>query len=183
MKQERSYLIALGANIPSAAGDPAATVHRALAILHYEQNITIVAISKFWHTTAFPPGSGPDYVNAAAKIHSSADPNQLLAQLHAIEAQFGRERKGERWQSRPLDLDLIAANQSVMPDTNTQDHWREMPLEQQLQDTPDTLILPHPRLQERSFVLGPLAEIAPGWRHPRTGSSVAEMLAALPSTA
>lgn len=82
---------------------------------------------------------------------------------------------------RTLDIDLLAMGDSVLPDAETQDRWRLLPMEQQVRATPDRLILPHPRLQDRAFVLVPLADVAPDWVHPRTGQSVRAMLAALPT--
>lgn len=81
---------------------------------------------------------------------------------------------------RTLDLDLLALGDSVLPDRATQEGWASLPLADQSRLAPDRLVLPHPRLQDRAFVLVPLARVAPGWRHPVTGLTVADMLAALP---
>ncbi|AUH34448.1 2-amino-4-hydroxy-6-hydroxymethyldihydropteridine diphosphokinase [Paracoccus tegillarcae] len=173
------YIVALGGNLPSALGDPAATLRHAVTILHSDQDITITGVSRFHRTAAFPEGSGPDFINAAVILCSDLKPARLLARLHEIEAGLGRLRQGRRWQARPLDLDLIAAGDLVLPDAATQNWWRDLPPARQAAAVPETLILPHPRMQDRDFVLRPLSEIAPHWRHPLTGLTVTAMLAKL----
>ena len=172
-------LIALGANLPSVHGNPAETLNVAIRGLA-EQVGVIRAISSFFATPAFPKGNGPDYVNAAVQIETALDAQAILERLHRIEADCGRVRV-ERWGQRTLDLDLIALGQTVLPDAARQTEWRTLPPERQIQAVPGELILPHPRLQDRAFVLVPLAQIAPEWRHPLTGATIRAMLAALPA--
>ena len=99
-----------------------------------------------------------------------------------MEAAFGRERQ-TRWGPRSLDLDLLALDDLVLPDLAAWSLWRDLTPEAQARETPDRLILPHPRLQDRGFVLAPLAEVAPDWRHPVTGFDVTQMRDALPTAA
>ena len=137
-------------------------------------------LSRFYHTPCFPPGAGPDYINAAAEIGIAGGPEDALALLHKIEAAFDRDRAcGQRWGRRTLDLDLLAAGDAVRPDAETHARWRGLPLEAQMREAPDELILPHPRLHERAFVLVPLADVAPDWVHPVLGLSVTQMCGAL----
>lgn len=179
-------LIALGANLTSSAGPPDATLRAALAAIAGENGgarvdfVRIVAVSRFWRTPAFPAGSGPDYVNACAALRTELAAPDLLARLHRVEAAFGRIRDGGRWAARGIDLDLLALDAEVWPDAAGQGRWRDLSPERQRVEAPGELILPHPRLQDRGFVLAPLADIAPMWRHPLTGATVRGMLDELP---
>ncbi|MEQ1752639.1 MAG: 2-amino-4-hydroxy-6-hydroxymethyldihydropteridine diphosphokinase [Micropepsaceae bacterium] len=146
--------ISLGANMPSNAGPPDVTLRRALDAMPV-RGIQIAAVSAFYLTPAWPVATDPAYVNAVARASSKLGPGALLRTLLAIEKSFGRVRK-TRWEPRCLDLDLLDFGGLVTDD--------------------EELSLPHPRMHERAFVLRPLIDVAPGWRHPDTGTSVAELL-------
>ena len=175
---ENSALLALGANLPLGQHSPLETLQSSLRDLS-ESGLTITACSRFHETPCFPPGAGPDYVNAAAIAEWEGTSEELLALLHAVEARHSRTRD-TRWGMRTLDLDLLALGHEVQPDPATWTCWRDLPPGDQAQRAPDRLILPHPRMQDRAFVLVPLMEVAPDWRHPVLDRTVAEMTAVLP---
>jgi 2-amino-4-hydroxy-6-hydroxymethyldihydropteridine diphosphokinase len=172
-------LIALGSNQPSPAGDPAATLTSALACLKATEGLHLRAVSRFFRTPAFPAGAGPDYINAAAALVSPLPPEAVLTRLHTIEADHERRRE-IRWGARSLDLDLLACGTTILPDPATWQHWCDISTTLQQTEAPSQLVLPHPRMHERAFVLVPLAEIAPDWCHPVLALSVSLMLARLP---
>jgi 2-amino-4-hydroxy-6-hydroxymethyldihydropteridine diphosphokinase len=151
-------LIALGSNLPSHAGNPSATLRAAL--MHLAQNaVPQLAVSRFYSTPAWPDPADPAFVNAVARVMTELSPSELIARLHETETAFGRMRD-TRNAPRTLDLDILDYDGRVE------------------QGPP---VLPHPRMESRAFVLIPLRDVAPDWRHPVSGRSVEELLAAIPA--
>jgi 2-amino-4-hydroxy-6-hydroxymethyldihydropteridine diphosphokinase len=169
-----NYLIALGSNIAFGRFSKLGILKQALVTMS-GLGINIIEVSRWWESRAFPAGSGPNYVNGVVDAYSDLKPNNLLDCLKKIEGHFGRE-SSERWSSRTLDLDLLACNGLILPTRDIVMNWMTLPMHLQLKMTPKELILPHPRIQDRLFVLKPLREVSPNWVHPVLSKKVNELI-------
>jgi 2-amino-4-hydroxy-6-hydroxymethyldihydropteridine diphosphokinase len=152
---DESIVVALGSNVSGGYASCEALLEAALARFP-QAGLPVVARSSWWRSAAWPDPSGPEYRNGIAIVETNDPPQAVLEKLLAIESSFRRVRL-LRNAPRTLDLDLIAYGRRRV-------------------DRPE-LVLPHPRAAERRFVMGPLAEIAPGWRHPESGRTAAELAA------
>ncbi|MEM8654913.1 MAG: 2-amino-4-hydroxy-6-hydroxymethyldihydropteridine diphosphokinase [Pseudomonadota bacterium] len=179
LPQNRSeLLIAVGSNMSSDIGSPVQTIKKAISDLE-ELGVVIRGVSRFFSTPAVPVGSGPDFVNAALVVEASWSAPEAITRLHEVEAGLGR-RRSARWEQRVIDLDLLAHGDAIRPNVATVRTWMDLPPDQQQGSAPGQLLLPHPRMHQRAFVLVPLADVAPDWVHPILRRSVAEMRDALP---
>ena len=157
---ESAILIGIGSNLPHpGAGTPLELCEAALAELE-RRGVEIRRRSR-WYASAPVPASGqPDFVNGVAAVATALDPAGLLAALHDVEAAFGRTRSVAN-AARTLDLDLLAYRDLVRTGGSPP-------------------LVPHPRMTERAFVLLPLREVAPRWRHPADGRGIDELVRQLP---
>jgi 2-amino-4-hydroxy-6-hydroxymethyldihydropteridine diphosphokinase len=160
-------IISLGSNVTSRWGNSETTVLQALRELQSE-GIGVLRSSRLYRTKPYGLTHQPNFTNAIALIHTSRSPNALLAILKRIEARAGRRSSSPRWGPRALDLDIVDYNRRILncPKCNMQvfiSHKR-------------SLILPHPEVASRPFVLEPLHEIAPNWHHPISGLTAMQLL-------
>lgn len=157
-----SAYIAIGSNV----GDRLATIDSALAMLERIDGIEITKRSTIIETDPAPGSNPPDqprYLNAVIEVQTSLSPQELLAACMEVERRHGRDRtQGERWGPRTLDLDVLLYGELVCAEPG--------------------LILPHPRMHQRRFVLQPLSEIAPEHVHPTLGKTVQCLLEELASS-
>lgn len=154
--------IALGANLDHPRyGAPRRALEAALAELG-RRGVTVLRVSSWYRTAPVPASDQPWYVNAAAEVATDLSADRLLALLHEVEDVFGRVRTVPN-AARMIDLDLLDFRGETSP------------------GGPGRAVLPHPRMEGRAFVIRPLADLAPDWRHPRTGASIHALLAALPA--
>ena len=152
--------IALGANLEHPLyGEPLNTLRAAVDEMK-QSGLFILKQSSWYKTAPVPVSDQPWFVNAVIEIETNLEAAELLNLLHAIERKFGRVREIQ-WEARILDLDLLAYNSLITENRS------------QLQGS----VVPHPRMHERGFVMAPLCEIAPNWRHPVLRKSATEIRA------
>ena len=151
-------ILGIGANLaPDGYATPRAGCEAALAALS-ANGICIVKQSRWFETAPVPVSDQPWFVNAVIVAETEMDAPATLAVLHSLEAEFGRQRR-VRNEARVLDIDLLDYDGA--------------------QSETDSLMLPHPRMHERAFVLYPLADVLPDWVHPVSGADISSLIAAL----
>jgi 2-amino-4-hydroxy-6-hydroxymethyldihydropteridine diphosphokinase len=152
--------IGLGANLPHPRyGPPKSTLEHVLTLLP-ERGLRVLARSPWYESAPVPASDQPWYVNGVVRVATALSPREVLRELHGIEAELGRQRV-ELNEARSVDLDIIAFGNMLL-------------------NGPAPPIVPHPRMAERAFVLLPLADLAPDWRHPGTGERIADLIRKLP---
>lgn len=155
-------LIGLGSNVEGPWGSPEETVREAIKRLDGAET-RVVKASRLLLSKPVGPIEQDDYINGAAILETSLNPEALMKHLHDLELEADR-RRTVRWGPRTLDIDLLDYNGIIRKGDGVADGHRK------------PLNLPHPAIAERGFVLAPVCEIAPDWRHPVTSRTAAEML-------
>ncbi len=173
-------LVALGANVAGRWGRPEQTLRRAVAVLDALPGMRVVVASGLWRSAPFGGVAQPPFINAVVRLETALLPHALLATLRDVERAAGR-RRGVIWGARALDLDLLDVGGRVMRPVGMgrlqgmaaggRCMWRWQR---------KGLVLPHPGIALRAFVLWPLQEVAPGWRHPLLGATASALLGRLP---
>jgi 2-amino-4-hydroxy-6-hydroxymethyldihydropteridine diphosphokinase len=166
MLPSSTILLGLGSNLAGAWGKSPAILVRTIHELT-AAGLRILACSSLYATSPVGVGRQPTYINAVVIAKTPVGPAELLRTLKRIERRAGR-RLGRHWGPRQLDIDILdfAGRQIGHPCG---------------QRRPGQLLLPHPEMHRRAFVLVPLSEISPSWRHPRSGLSAATLLSRLPA--
>ncbi len=145
--------VGLGANL----GDRISSLAKAVELLAHEEGFALRQVSRAWESEPIGPPQ-PKYLNAVARVSSMLSARATLKRLHEMEEKLGRIRR-EKWGPREIDLDLLLYGDAIAQ---------------------GPIALPHPRLHERSFVLGPLRELAKDLVHPRLKQTIDALWLALP---
>ncbi len=168
--------IAMGANVVGRWGAPWRSMSRALAELAVAPGVRVVAVSGLWRSAPYGVVRQPVFFNAVAEVRARLSVREMLRLLAEEERRAGR-RRGRAWAARTLDLDLLAWGERVARPVGM---GRGGPARARHMWQKRGIVLPHPGMCERAFVLAPLVEIAPDWRHPLSGATAAQLLARLP---
>ena len=170
----KKYLIALGSNLETENLSKLEIINKAIGYFS-QLNLVLIKVSSFWESRSYPDKSQPNFINAVSEVHSELNPYQILNELKNIEKKMGRKNK-TRWGSRVLDLDIIGSGSIILPNNFEFNKWLKMPLKKQTKIQPGELILPHPRIQDRLFVLKPLNEVDSNWKHPVLNKTALELI-------
>ena len=174
-----NYIIVLGSNLSSEFGSSAETLKKCVCELKSFHAIQSLSESKWYISSSFVDKSEPRYVNVGIRFCTNLKPKELLNFTSDLEIKYGRKRQ-RRWEPRTCDIDILLCDQLILPSKLHFEKWLKLDFLEQIELAPNELILPHPRLQERTFFLRPLNDLQPDWTHPFLEMKAKEMLDSLP---
>lgn len=171
MTQKKPFWLSLGSNLPYGELQPVDVLKAAIAELE-SAGLEQITVSRFYQTEPVPKSDQPNFVNCAVAGQTTHDAQGLLKLCQSIEQSFERDRT-TRWGARTLDIDIIGYDRSIWPSF---DEWHAIASAMCAETTMPELVLPHPFMHLRAFVLEPLCDVAPDWQHPVFGSTAQDLL-------
>ena len=178
--KKNNYIIVLGSNLSSEFGSSTEILKKCVGELKSFQPIQSLVESKWYISSSFVDKSEPRYVNVGIRFCTNLKPKELLNFTSDLEIKYGRKRQ-RRWEPRTCDIDILLCDQLILPSKLYFEKWLKLDFSEKIELSPNELILPHPRLQERTFFLKPLNDLQPDWTHPFLEMKAKEMLDSLPS--
>ena len=174
-----NYVVVLGSNLSSAFGNSAKTLKKCVAEIRSCLAIESLMESNWYISSSFLDEKEPRYINVGIRFSTNLKPVELLNFTSDLENKYGRRRQ-KRWEPRTCDIDILLCDQLILPSNLKFEKWLRLDLVDQINLVPNELILPHPRMQERTFFLKPLNDLQPEWTHPFLKINAKEMLDSLP---
>ena len=175
----KNYVVVLGSNLPSKFGNSSETLKKCMDEIRSYSAIQCLLESNWYISSSFVDEREPKYVNVGILLNTNLKPIDLLNYTSGLENKYERKRE-RRWEPRTCDIDILLCDQLILPNKTHFRKWLKLDFSDQIEISPNELILPHPRLQERAFFLKPLNDLQPDWIHPFLGMKAKEMLDSLP---
>ncbi len=173
-----NYIVVLGSNLTSEFGNSAETLKKCVDEIRSNPSVESLLESNWYISASFLDKRDPRYVNVGIRFSTNLKPKNLLNFTSGLENKYGRKRQ-ERWGPRTCDIDILLCDQLILPSKLSFNKWLNLDLLDQIRLVPNELILPHPRMQERTFFLKPLNDLRPDWIHPFLNKNAKEMLDSL----
>ncbi len=174
-----NYIVVLGSNLPSEFGTSADTLKKCVDEMRSMESLNYLSESNWYISSSLLDATEPRYINIGIRFSTNLRPSELLKLSSSLENKYGRKRQ-KRWGSRTCDIDILLCDQMILPSKESFEKWLKLDCSEQVKLIPNELILPHPRLQERTFFLNPLNDLQPDWIHPFLKMKAKEMLDSLP---
>ncbi len=174
-----NYVVVLGSNLPSEFGNSFETLKQCIYEIKTYLPIKSLLESNWYISSSYVDKREPRYLNVGIRFSTNLNPTELIKLTAGLEDKYGRRRK-RRWESRSCDIDILLCDQQILPSRDYFVKWLKLDFLDQIKLVPDELIIPHPRLQERTFFLKPLDDLQPDWVHPFLKLKAKEMLDSLP---
>lgn len=171
MTDKKLCWLALGSNLPHGGLQPQQVIRSAITSLK-KAGLNEVKVSGFYRTAPVPRSNQPDFINCVIAGETNYSALEMLDICQSVEMSYGRER-AVRWDARTLDIDIINFGQQVFPSL---DEWHVVANNMKASTNIPHLVLPHPFMHRRAFVLRPLCDLMPEWRHPVFGRSASDLL-------